>query len=253
MTSNSPVAYVPRTELAYDRLLSPPAPGAPFLLDEGYRLCHLPLVAPGHPKAIASVAGKDYRDGRHGRVHSLVAPVPDAALAGSPAFRALEAALRASAFAGKIAWDVAARRAGKLHATLCGSLGRGETAPAIDAAALSAIAPFRLRLEGLFSGNVNRGRLYLEAHPEWRGGRNAVHAVQAALGRPPTDLYVVGLHNLTDDLDAAEAAELAALIRDWRGRAVAEIVVDALWLLSACDDLVLDSRVERRFQLSLKP
>jgi hypothetical protein len=242
--------FVPRERLAYDRLLTPPAPGEPFLMDEGYRLCHLPLVNPAHPRAIASVPGKDYRNGRHGRVHSLVAPVPDAALAASPAFLELTRALEGSSFAAKIAWDVAARRAGKLHATLAGSLGAGETPPVPDIAALAAIGPFQLRLEGLFSGNVNRGRLYLEAHPEERAGDNVVHLIQRALGRPPTDLYVIGLHNLTDDLSVAEAAELAALIASWRGRAVAEIVVRELWLLSSTDDLVLDSRVERRIPLS---
>jgi hypothetical protein len=242
--------FVPRARLAYDRLLAPPAPGQPFLMDDGYRLRHLPLVAPAHPRAIVSAPGEDYLNGRHRRVHSLVAPIPDAALAASPAFAELAGALRGASFADKIAWDVAAQRAGKLHATLAGALAAGETPPELDAAALAAVGPFRLRLEGLFTGNVNRGRLYLEAHPEERAGENVVHLLQRALGRPTTDLYVVGLHNLTDDLDAAEAADLAALIAAWRGRAVAEIVVDALWLLSSLDDLVLESRVERLISLS---
>jgi hypothetical protein len=245
----APITYTPRERLAYDRLLTPPAPGKPFLMDESYRLAHLPLVNPAHPGVIASAPAKDYLNGVHGRVHSLVAPVPDAALAASPAFRILTEQLRSASFAPKIAWDVAARRAGKLHATLCGSLGAGETPPALDTAALASVGPFRLRLAALFSGDVNRGRLYLEAHPEERGGVNMVHRIQAALGRPATDLYVVGLHNLTDDLTTAEAAELTALIKGWRGRAIAEIRIAELWLLSSLDDLVLDSRIEQRIRL----
>jgi hypothetical protein len=253
---DSTITYVPREALAYDRLLTPPAPGAPFQLDESYRLAHLPLVNPGHPRVILSAPGKDYDHGVHGRTHSLVLPVPDAVLAGSAGWRSLEDALRRASFSGKVAWEMARRRAGKLHATVCGSLAGGDHAPAIPDAALAAlraVGPFHVRLEGLFSGNVNRGRLYLEAHPEQRNGCNVLHLVQDALGRPLSDLYVVGVHNLMDDLTPDEGAELAAIIRRLRNAPVAEVRVEELWLLSSRDDLVLDSRVERRLQLSLKP
>jgi hypothetical protein len=106
-----------------------------------------------------------------------------------------------------------------------------------------------VRLEGLFSGNVNRGRLYLETHPEEREGRSAVHIVQEAMGRLASDLHVVGIHNLTDHLTAEEAAELRALMAKWRGAVIAELVVEELWLLSSLDDLVLDSTVERVIRL----
>jgi hypothetical protein len=117
--------FVPRGSLAYDRLLAPPAEGEPFLLDDAYRLAHLPLVNAQHPDVVASIPGKDYRNGVHGRVLSLVLPIPDSALADSAGFQALEGDLRSASFAGKIAWDVADRRRGRLHATLCGSLGAG--------------------------------------------------------------------------------------------------------------------------------
>jgi hypothetical protein len=97
-------------------------PGAGFALDEAYRLSHLPLVAPQHPKVIARKAGAAYEMGRHGKALSLVLPVPDID-------HVLEPALKAAPFASKIAWDIAERRRGKLHATLCGR-------PRIDRAAL---------------------------------------------------------------------------------------------------------------------
>ncbi|MFJ5368912.1 hypothetical protein ACIPIA_06790 [Bosea sp. CER48] len=190
-------------ELGYRRNLTDFA--SPLLLDESYRLAHLPLVAPNHPGVIARRDGRFYEMGRHPRVFSLVLPVDDGVLQASPAFRALEDELRAAPFAGKIAWNILPKRRGKLHATLCGSLATGEPATATQATrdALSRIEPFNVELRGLFSGNVNRGRLYLAVYPEKRAGANVLQAVQAAFGRPPGDLWLVGLYNFTDDLDGA--------------------------------------------------
>ncbi|HTE82542.1 MAG TPA: hypothetical protein VK634_17790, partial [Reyranella sp.] len=75
---------------------------------------------------IATRPGTSYDMGRHSKVVSLVLPVPDID-------HSLHAELKAEPFAAKVAWDVAERRRGKLHATLCGS------PPAIDRAALAAI------------------------------------------------------------------------------------------------------------------
>ncbi|UYN94211.1 MAG: hypothetical protein KIT25_19550 [Enhydrobacter sp.] len=49
-------------------------------LDDTYRLAHLPLVAPDHPRLIARDEGRGYVMGRHERVTSLVVPVPGEAL-----------------------------------------------------------------------------------------------------------------------------------------------------------------------------
>jgi hypothetical protein len=210
------------------------------VLDEAYRLAHLPLVAPRHPKVIARKPGMTYDQGRHERVVSLVLPVPDVD-------HLVEAELRSQPFAGKIAWDIAARRRGKLHATLCG-------APvALDAEqrrALAEIGPITVELRGLFSGNVNLGRLYLRVYPEKRGGENLLARVQRLLGRRETGLYLVGLHNLTDDLDAREAEALAALIERWWERPILRWQVDALALLAASDDLVLDGGVVETISLA---
>lgn len=213
--------------------------GEGLALDEAYRLAHLPLVAPQHPKAIARLPDKPYDMGRHSKVVSLVLPVPDID-------HLLEAELRAQPFAHKIAWDIAARRRGKLHATLCG-------APVVlDEAqrqALRAVGPITVELRGLFSGNVNLGRLYLRVYPEKRDGENLLARLQRMLGKRWTGLYPVGLHNLIDDLDPQEAAALAALIERWWERPILRWQVDALWLLGSHDDLVLDGGVEETISL----
>jgi hypothetical protein len=61
--------------------------------------------------------------------------------------------------------------------------------------------------------------------------------------RPQTDLYVVGVYNLVDDLDPCEAAVLSGIIERWWDRAILRFQTDHFWLLGAMDDLVLDSAV----------
>jgi hypothetical protein len=236
-------------DLAYRKSRTRFAAGAGMTLDEGYRLAHLPLIDPAHPKAIARKDGTHYDNGRHPPVYSLVVPTPD--LPEAPAYRELEQELRRAPFAGKIAWDLVARRQAKLHATVCGSLSVGEP-PGIAQEAREALArfgPVTLELRGLFSGNVNRGRLYLRLYPECRDGQNALHLIQRVLGRPSSDLYVVGIWNLTEDLDATEAAALESLIERWWDRPILRFAADGLWLMGAKDDLVLDSEVVETFSL----
>ncbi len=223
-------------DLAYQASRTRFTPGAGFALDESYRLAHLPLVAPHHPRVIAARPGTTYEMGRHGKALSLVLPVPDVDYL-------LEPELKAAPFAAKVAWEVAERRRGKLHATLCGS------PPAIDRAALAAIGPITVELRGLFSGNINHGRLYLRVYPEKRDGENQLKRVQRLAGGRETGLYLVGLYNFIDDLDPDEAAALAALIERWWDRPILRWQVDALWLLAAWDDLVLQGNVEETIPL----
>jgi hypothetical protein len=223
----------------------------PLALDESYRLAHLPLLAPEHPRAIPRLDGRDYEMGRHAEIFSLVMPVPQDAPDASPAWRELEAELRAAPFGGKIAWDLLPKRAARLHATIVGSLGRGERpaiAPEIRAR-LAAIAPFEVELRGLFSGNVNLGRLYLRAYPQQAPGLNPFQQIQQAFGRPAGDLYLLGYYNLIDDLDPQETRALAALLARWWDRPLLRLRVDALWLMGASDDLVLDSRITETLPL----
>ena len=210
-------------------------------------MAHLPLVAPHHPGIIARKDGTFYDRGRHERVVSLVLPVPGGRLRESAAYRALEDELRSSPFAAKIAWDIVDRRRDRLHATIC-----GQPLPMIDAArrrALAALGPVTVELRGLFSGTVNHGRLYLRAYPQKLGDRDGLREIQRLLGRRESGLYLVGLYNLTDDLDAREAAALSVLIDRWWDRPVLRWQADALWLLGAKDDLVLDGDVAEAIPL----
>lgn len=234
-------------ELGYRRSRTCFIEGTGLALDETYRLAHLPLVAPHHPRVIAAREGTAYHMGRHAPAFSLALPISARALFASEAYRALEGEIRASAFAAKIAWDLLNMRRDKLHATLCGPLTVARDAPAGLGAhqlqALSRLGQVNVELRGLFSGNVNVGRLYLRVYPERRDGGNVLRHIQRTLGRRETDLYVVGLFNLVDDLNAAESAALDDLIRRWWDRRLLRFAVDHLWLLQAMDDLVLDGGV----------
>lgn len=249
MSETAGIELIGDDDLAYLRSRTAFVPGAGMTLDDGYRLAHLPLIDPAHPKAIARKDGTHYENGRHPPIYSLV--VPTLRLQEAPAYRVLEQDLREAPFAGKIAWDIVARRQAKLHATVCGSLSVGMP-PVIDPAARAALAkvgPVEMELRGLFSGNVNRGRLYIRLYPERRDGQNALHHLQRALGRPTSDLYVVGIWNLSDDLDVAEAAALASLVERWWDRPILRFTADRLCLMGASDDLVLDSEIVETLSL----
>lgn len=235
--------FVDDARLAYLASETPLPAGHALRLDEAYRRAHLPLVAPAHPDVIARDAARGYRMGRHATRWSLVVPVDWAALEAAPAFRALRAELEASPLTGKLAHAMEKKRRGVLHVTLCGGLGEG---PPPDwhewQARLRGVAPFSAMLRGLFSGNINLGRLYLKLYPEERDGNAATH-LQHALGRPGTALYVMGWHMLVDHLDPLETGWLAGCLARWRDVDLLRIEVRELHLLGARDDLALDSDV----------
>ena len=233
-------------ELGYERSRTRFVPGEELRLDEAYRLAHLPLIAPAHPDVIPSRPGASYRMGQHERAFSLVLPIPPDELEKSAAYQELEGELRHLPFATKIAWDLMAKRRERLHATICGSLSKDVPYRISDdeRAALRQLGPLRVEVRGLFSGNINVGRLYLRVYPECRNGMNLLRRIQRNLGRPETDLYHVGLFNFVDHLEAVEAAALHDLIQRWWHRSILTLDVIALWLLGASDDLVLDARVE---------
>jgi len=247
------VQFCDDAELGYDRSRTRLAAGQALALDESYRLAHLPLIAPDHPDVIPARDGTYYDRGRHPRVFSLVLPVPWRDLAASPVFRELEQDLRAAPFASKVAWDLMERRRDRLHATVCGSLAVGEDAePQITPEQrrnLSGIGHFRVELRGLFCGNINVGRLYLRVYPERRDGENVLRQVQRVLSRRETDLYVLGLYNLTDNLTATETSALMAILERWWSRTILRLEVTKLWLLWAKDDLVLDGAVAEEVSL----
>jgi hypothetical protein len=238
--------------LGYRRSLTPLAGDQALTLDASYRLAHLPLVNAQHPDVIAANPDKGYDMGRHARIHSLVLPIPHDLLEQSLDYQELQTAFRTGPLAHKLAWDIIPRRRALLHATLCGSLGAGETQPDLGSDfrnALKAIQPFEVELRGILSGNVNIGRFYFKAYPEMRGGSNCIQTLQNALGRKETDLYLVGLHNLMDHLTQSESRWLLRTVESWWDRPILRFTAKKLWLLSAKDDLVLDARVEESFAL----
>lgn len=239
-------------ELGYERTRTRFVPGEKLQLDEAYRLAHLPLIAPDHPDVIPARPGATYGMGRHERIFSLVLPVPPDVLEKSAAFEEVEGQLRQSPFADKIAWDLLPKRREKLHATICGNLSKDVPyrIPGAARAALRRLGPLRVKLRGLFSGNINVGRLYLRVYPDCREGTNALRQIQRAFGRPETDLYLVGLFNFVDHLNSMEAEALRHLIELWWDRPILTLDVVSLWLLGASDDLVLDAAVEELIPLA---
>ncbi|HRE21562.1 MAG TPA: hypothetical protein PKW21_11085 [Rhabdaerophilum sp.] len=213
-------------------------------LDAAYRLAHLPLVAPGHPDVISSADGKPYRMGKRPEAFSVVIPIDGAALASSPGYVAMENALQQSSFADEIDWALLPRRQHVLHATIAGGMSADPIAPV-----LSQFRSFEAELRGLFSGNINLGRLYLRLYPETRECGNAITEIQHALGKPATALYLAGLFNLNDHLPQAKTQELAELIDRFWSCLLVKFRVDTLWLLGTSDDLALESRIVERIAL----
>ena len=243
--------FVPDTELGYDRSRTRFSDGAGLALDDSYRLTHLPLVAPDHPRIIAADAKSGYAMGRHPLTYSLVVPVPGAALQKSPAYRDLDAELRRTPFAHKIAWDILPLRRDKLHATICPRLSIGEPPHFADSVRheLARIGPIDVELRGLFSGNHNVGRLYFRVYPKRHASANIIKLIQRHCGQRETDLYLAGIYNFIDDLDAREASALKNVIDAWWDRPLLRYRIDHLWLTATNDTLVLDGGIAETLPL----
>lgn len=225
--------------LRYDESRHRFVPGDGFALGEDYRLAHLPLVAPGHPRAISGVPGKDYVDGRYATPrHALVVHVPAEALDSSPTFRKIDAALKASAVGSKISWATNAKRRAVLHATLAGPFDEATARGHEVRARAFSTAPIPIRLGGPFIGNRNHGRIYLPVYPK---SGNPLADLQRAIGARETGFYAVGLWHLTDDLDPAEAAALAAWRDRWENETVLEIEAARFGILATTDDQAIHS------------
>jgi hypothetical protein len=234
--------FCPDEALAYAGSRHVFVPGQPFVLGADYRLAHLPLVVPGHPQAIASVPGRDYLNGRYATARdALCVQLPADALASSPAFRAVEAQMRAAGFGRKIAWDVGARRADVLHATIAGPIDAATAtrAAASTAAFLKRHGPVAMRVGGPFVGSRNHGRIYLPIYPQRVAGDDAFGLLQDSCGRPRSRFYAAGMWHLTDGLDASEAAELAQLVDKWGDQEILRVPAARFGILTVNDDLAL--------------
>lgn len=223
-------------------------PGEAFAMGEDYRLAHLPLIDPDHPRAIASVSGKDYARGRYATPrHALVAHVACEDLRESAIFREIDTALRRGAAAGKIAWETLDKRRDVLHATIAGPVD-APTADGYFAAACEWSARTgggAIRLGGPFVGDRNHGRIYLPVYPEKRAGVDLFADLQRAIGARVSGFYAVGLWHLADDLDAREAAWLAGWLGEWGEATVARFARARLGMLETTDDQAIHDPVWR--------
>ncbi|MEH6476822.1 MAG: hypothetical protein V7727_14115 [Sneathiella sp.] len=239
--------FVQDDQLAYERYRTEFFDNQGLSFDTAYRLAHLPLVAPDHPLVIKSDPNKGYDMGLHNLVYSVAMPLPEDKIFSSSIFQEFIKEISNTKLASKISWPSFEQRKNKLHATICSFLSTDE-APVIAQEVFEKVAQtegFSVQVRGLFSGNLNVGRLYLRMYPEMRRGINVCHQIQKAFDKKPTDLYVVGILNLIDELDADEATTLSALIERWWDRQFVQIDLKELWMVKTRDDLVLDGCIDR--------
>lgn len=244
--------YARPLQLRYRALAYRFAGGAPLPLDDSYRLCHLPLIAPDHPDVIRSRPGEPYEMGWFTPPsRALVVPADAGRLEASPPYRRMLARLRAAPFSPKVAWDLLERRRPVLHATIRSHLQRQHSDAAIRhlVARLRRMGRFRARLTGPWMGDRNHGRLYLPLVPGLQHGFDPVRRMQTMTGGKPTGLYTVGLIHFRDHLDAGEAAALRVILRDFRDSVLLDYEVEEIWLMANHDSLALDSRVVERIRL----
>jgi len=233
-------------QLSYDKSRTAIVERQGLTFDSSYRLAHLPLVAPDHPLVISTKLGTTYHSGIHELIYSIVIPVTIGELSASENFNKLINDVKLSKFTDKLSWDTYALRKNKLHATVCGSIFTGDS-PGIENCIyekLREMGPFSVSIRGLFSGNINVGRLYFKVYPELRAGKNICHIIQDLFRSPNTDLYVVGIFNLIEELDSAEVNDLKNILDRWWEIEIVNVQVENLWLLKSRDDLVLDGSIE---------
>jgi len=246
------IKYCDDNELAYEKYRTQFVNGQGRVFDDAYRLAHLPLVAPDHPRVIPTKPGSGYHRGLHDLIYSIALPIKAEDLLASENFIKLQEEIKATSFAHKISWETFAQRKNKLHATVCGSISIGQM-PHVDERTyneLRSIGSVGISIRGVFSGNINIGRLYLKLYPELRNGKNMCHEIQRIFGAPLTNLYVVGLWNFTEELDVDEAQALNSLLKLWWDIDLIQLRLESLWLLKSRDDLVLDGAVDQIIPLA---
>jgi hypothetical protein len=243
-------AFASPLQLRYRPLAYRFRDGQALPLDESYRVCHLPLIAPDHPDVIARKG--EYEMGWFPTPsYALIVPVDADKLEASPHYRQMIAALRRAPFGDKIDWAMGERRRKVLHATLRSHLHSQHSDRAIRhlVARLRQVKQFRARLLGPWMGDKNHGRLYLPLVPESRNGVDPCARMQRAAGGKPTRLYTMGLIHFRDHLNADEASALRVILRVWRDRVLLDYRVREIWLQATHDSLALDARTVTRIPL----
>lgn len=239
------------SDMKYDEQVKVYDGSEPLAFDTRYRMAQLPLIDGTHPACINEDPDQRYRYGKRAASQSLVIPVDGHALAENIALRTLFRDMRRSPIGDAIMWQMEEMRRGLLHATVCGLLNPSPTGllPRDQRHALSAIGSFHFKIQGLFVGTFNTGRIYLCLFPELRGGAPVTDMVSAALGAPSTRLLLCGLLNLKRELDQSEAALLTEFCVAHRETVFGIQLCSKVDVLESQDDLVLYSRVLKQVDL----
>ncbi|WP_223358863.1 hypothetical protein [Leifsonia sp. ZF2019] len=228
----------------YDQMRWTPMAGEGLIFDEQYRAAHLPLVAPGHPRTLVNLNGRDYHNGWYARARvSIVADLGRPFLA-QDTCRHLLQRLATSSFAEKVAFDLIETRAPNIHCTLIGDV-NPTPAQRNSANQLLRDAPSLMPvMHGPFIGQFNRGRIYFPLEFTRCSDRGLLDAVCAVFGRNRQQFTAIGLVNLRDELDPQEAYDLAKILADMKG-ARTQLPLTTLSWTSTNNDLTLEmSRLE---------
>lgn len=217
----------------------------PLTFDARYRAAQLPLFAPNSPLAVLEDPSGRYKNGQRVASHSLVITVDGTSLAESDAMQSLMKEVKSTSLGSKIAWDTEEKRRNVLHVTLSGQIPFpfDDEIPQDTLDRLSKKSSFQFRLQGLFTGSFNTGRIYICLYPEMKNGQPVSHEVCDALGVTPNTLLLCGYLNLTEELTPEEARSLSQLCQRH-----AETIFDIqtcknIAILESHNDLVLNSQI----------
>lgn len=221
--------------------------GGPLTFDDNYRLAHLPLVSPTSALVIARREGSDYEYGKYENPRvGLVIPVSHADLAASPIYQAMESEFRSLRAWRKVDSPTMTRRLDRLHVTVASGLDynkslalRGDLVEFLR----RHYGGISIRLAGPFIGRKNSGRIYLPALSEVVGGEDSLAELQSRVGVVPTRFYALGLYQLREELNTAEASQFINFVNEWQGTIVFEGPIKCIQLWSTNDDLALSRRV----------
>lgn len=216
--------------------------GSSLEFDEQYRAAQLPLFAPAHPRVLATLPGRDYRNGSYSRARTSLIIDLASTVREHPLLREVDDRLRASSFRSKVAFDSLAQRMSSLHATIIGDV---PYVPKLHREAVRSVTAeggvLRPLLHGPFIGGFNVGRIYLPLEFDDPIDAGRITRWNGVFGRASPRLIAVGVWNLSDELSASEAGELAQLIAGWRSPP-ARLRLDRLSWTATHDDLTLRSR-----------
>ncbi len=223
----------------------------PLTFDARYRAAQLPLFAPNSPLAVLKDPSGRYKNGQRMASHSLVITIDGASLTESDAIQSLMKEMKSTSLGSKIAWDTEERRRNVLHVTLSGQIpfpfNDGIPQDTLDS--LSKKNSFQFRLQGLFTGSFNTGRIYICLYPEMKNGQPASHEVCDVFGVTQNTLLLCGYLNLTEELTPGEALSLSQLCQRHAETIFDTQICKNIAIMKSHNDLVLNSQILHRIPL----